>query len=384
MHFRNLLCHIIIGLSQATAAYVNWKTFKATGVNLGAWLVQEKSLDTPFWNQYGGNATDEWGLCVHLGARCGSVLEQRYASFINTSTIDELAKVNVNVLRIPTHYAAWIQVPGSQLYSGRQVDFLKSISSYAIQKYGMHIIIGLHSLPGGVNGMGIGEKDGNFGWFKNATALSYSYQAVDAALHFIQSSNSPQSFTLSPINEPVDNPDFTKFGTPDALSESGADYTAAYIREVLSRAANVNPPMSVMFQGSFRKESYWSSKFDTSSNLVFDTHNYYFAGRPTTSANLATYICSDAKDSASDGKFPVFIGEWSIQATTNNTLASRESNLNTGLYAWSKYTQGSAPWTARMYGYDSADGEGTQSDYWNYEYFVNQGFIHPESAVGSC
>ncbi|KAH6839517.1 hypothetical protein B0I37DRAFT_419274 [Chaetomium sp. MPI-CAGE-AT-0009] len=41
-------------------------------------------------------------------------------------------------------------------------------------------------------------------------------------------------------------------------------------------------------------------------NVVFDVHNnYYFAGRPTTSANLATYLCSDAAASAGDGKFPV-------------------------------------------------------------------------------
>ncbi|KAH8201598.1 hypothetical protein TruAng_004204 [Truncatella angustata] len=380
---KTLTC-LFLAASQVSAAYVNWKTFNATGANLGAWLVQERSLDTPFWNRYGGDASDEWGLCIKLGASCGPVLEQRYTTFINTSTIDELARINVNVLRIPTHYAAWIKVPGSQLYSGRQVENLKSISTYAINKYGMHIILGLHSLPGGVNGMGIGEKDGNFGWFNNATALFYSYQAVDTVISFIQSSDSPQSFTFSPINEPVDNPDLTAFGTPAALSDEGANYTAAYINNVLSRVSKVNPSIPVMFQGSFRPESSWSSYFTAGSNLVFDTHNYYFAGRPTTSANIGSYICSDAKTSASDGKFPVFIGEWSIQAASNNTLMSREVNLNKGLYAWAKYTQGSAPWTTRMYGYAAVSGEGTQSDYWNFEYFLNLGFIHPTTEAGSC
>lgn len=38
-----------------------------------------------------------------------------------------------------------------------QVDKLKTISEYAISKYGMHVIIGLHSLPGGVNGLDIGS-----------------------------------------------------------------------------------------------------------------------------------------------------------------------------------------------------------------------------------
>lgn len=207
---------------------------------------------------------------------------------------------------------------------------------------------------------------------------------MDAVLKFIKSSDSPQSYTLSPINEPVDNRDFSKFGTPDALSESGAQYTAEFIQGVLSRVAAVNTGIPVMFQGSFRKESYWSSKFTAGSNLVFDTHNYYFAGRPTTSANIGDYLCADAKESAGDGKFPVFIGEWSIQAVSNNTLDSRKSNFNEGLYVWSKYAQGSAPWTARMLGTAPVDGEGTQTDYWNLEAFIDQGFVDPDSASGFC
>lgn len=203
-------------------------------------------------------------------------------------------------------------------------------------------------------------------------------------LKFIESSDNPQSYTLSPINEPVDNRDFSKFGTPDALSESGAQYTAEFIQGVLSRVAAVNTGIPVMFQGSFRKESYWSSKFTAGSNLVFDTHNYYFAGRPTTSANVGEYLCADAKESAGDGKFPVFIGEWSIQAVSNNTLDSRKSNFNKGLYVWSKYAQGSAPWSTRMLGTAPVDGEGTQTDYWNLEDFIDQDFVDPDSASGFC
>lgn len=73
------------------------------------------------------------------------MLEERYASFLNESTIDLLASVGVNCLRIPTTYAAWVKVPGSQLYTGNQVQFLSKISKYAIEKYNMHIIVGQYS-----------------------------------------------------------------------------------------------------------------------------------------------------------------------------------------------------------------------------------------------
>jgi aryl-phospho-beta-D-glucosidase BglC (GH1 family) len=86
----------------------------------------------------GDGAPDEWTLCQNLGSKCASVFEERYASFINTTTIDELANVGVNTLRIPLTYAAFIEIPGSQLHHGNQLKLLKTITDYATNKYNMH------------------------------------------------------------------------------------------------------------------------------------------------------------------------------------------------------------------------------------------------------
>ncbi|CAH0025083.1 unnamed protein product [Clonostachys rhizophaga] len=93
-------------------------------------------------------------------------------------------------------------------------------------------------------------------------------------------------------------------------------------------------------------------------------HNYYFAGSPTTSANLPQFLCQDAQN-AVDDRFPVFVGEWSIEAASNNTLVSRPRNLNTGLKAWAQYTRGSSFWTWKFRGNVPVNGEGTQAKYWN-------------------
>ena len=374
----------VLAAPTATASYVDWKNFKANGVNLGGWLVQEAVIDPTFWSANCGNATDEWTCCASLGSSCSSVLERRYATYITPQDIDKLAANNVTILRIPTTYAAWVKVPGSQLYSGNQISFLKNIATYAITKYNMHIILDIHSLPGGVNGMGFGEADGHFGWFNNQTALTYSLRAVDAAIQYIQNSGSPQSYTFEPINEPVDNPDITAFGTPAALSENGAAWTLNYIQQVISRVTAVNSKIPVMFQGSFKGEPYWSSKFPATANLVFDIHNYYFAGRPTDSDTVAADICSDAKTSAGDGKFPTFVGEWSIQTATDNKFANRAKNLNTGIYAFSKFTHGQTYWTAKFSGNIPVDGQGVQGDYWNYQTFIDLGLINPNQGAQYC
>ena len=79
-------------------------------------------------------------------------LEERYATYIQQADSDVLANAGVNILRIPTTYAAWIELPGLALYLGNQTRYLREIFDYAIAKYNIYIIIDIHSLPGGVNG----------------------------------------------------------------------------------------------------------------------------------------------------------------------------------------------------------------------------------------
>ncbi|KAJ5627994.1 hypothetical protein N7490_010222 [Penicillium lividum] len=360
--------------------YVDWNDFRAYGVNLGGWLVQEDTIDTLWWDTYSGGASDEWGLCEYLGSQCGPVLEERYASWITTSDIDKAAEAGITLLRIPTHYAAWIKVPGSELYSGNQTAYLEKIATYAITQYGMHIILGVHSLPGGINGLPIGEATDHWAWFYNQTNFDYSMQVVDKVIAFIQNSGHQESYTFSPINEPADNTDLSVFGSSACLSDKGAAWVLKYIYAVIDRVTAVNREIPVMFQGSFKGEEYWSSNFSSSDNLVFDVHNYYFEGKNTTSENVPSYICTDAKATPGDGKFPTFVGEWSIQTTYNNTYSLRERNLNYGFAAFYKYSHGASYWTLKFTGNATVDGQGTQADYWNYETLGGLGYFHPNTS----
>jgi aryl-phospho-beta-D-glucosidase BglC (GH1 family) len=360
--------------------YVDWRNFKGNGVNLGGWLVQESTIDTTWWATYSGGADDEWGLCKNLGSRCGPVLEERYATWITTSDIDKIAATGLTVLRIPTTYAAWIHYPGSHLYSGKQTTYLKEITAHAIKKHGMHIILDVHGLPGGINGLTIGEASGHWGWFYNETNFNYSMKVVDAVLSFIQESGHPEHFTYEPMNEPADNRDLSVFGTPAALSDTGAAYVVKFIKAVISRVASVNRNIPVMFQGSFKTEDYWSANFSKDDNLVFDKHDYFFEGRNTTSSNLPSYICSDAKLIPGDGKFPVFVGEWAIQTLYNNSFALRERNLNVALAAYHKFAHGSSYWTWKFTGNTTVGGEGVTGDYWNFEEYADRGYYHPKAS----
>jgi glucan 1,3-beta-glucosidase len=294
-----------------------------------------------------------------------------------------MGKLGINTLRIPTTYAAWVKVPGSQLYNGKQQAALSNIVNYAIDKYNMHIIIGLHSLPGGVNTLGIGEAFGHNAWFFNATNLDYSFRAIDSVLNFIKTSNRQYAFTIAPINEASDN--FAGFATPAGLTANGTNWINTYINGVLTRIAKLDKRIPVMLQDAFFSEQYWSPFYESSTNLVIDSHIYFFAASGAYSQYIAPAICGQAKQiGEGDGKFPVFIGEWSLQTLYNNSLAYRKTLYDTQVYAYNKYAAGGAFWNFRMLNdVDTVDGEGRLQDYWSWSAIADAGIPSAGGVNGS-
>ncbi|KAH9905490.1 glycoside hydrolase superfamily [Xylariomycetidae sp. FL2044] len=365
--------------------FVNWKTFKANGANLGGWLEKEKSHDPVWWDGLGDAAaatSDEWDLCAALGDQCGPILEDRYASYINTSTIDQLGSVGVNTLRIPTTYAAWVKVPGSQFYTGSQKEHLREITQYAIERYNMHVIVGLHSLPGGVNSLDIGEAFGHDDWFYNETNFDYSITAVKGVLDFIKSSGHVNAFTFAPINEASDN--LAGFGSSDGLSDDGADWILTYMEEVFKLVAAVDSRIPVMLQDNFKGASYWAPFFNSTQNLVIDSHVYYFAAAGTYSQWVNPAVCGQAQYIAEETTFPVFVGEWALQVMYNNTFEGRKTLFDTQRWAWQQYVAGGSFWNAVSYATTEVDGEGTQRDYWSYVDLINAGVITTQTNSSYC
>ncbi|KAJ5622896.1 hypothetical protein N7490_011501 [Penicillium lividum] len=366
----------VVASTTATIAagqYTNWTTYKANGVNLGGWLELEKVFNQYWWDQYAPNADDEWTFCETLGVQCSPVLEEHYATYVTTADIDKMASVGVNTLRIPTTYAAWIKVPGSELYHGNQQEWLRKITVYAIEKYNMRVIVGLHSLPGGVNSLDIGEASGHDAWFFNTTNLDYSYQAVDKVLAFFVNTGYPWAFTIAPINEASDNP--SGFASSTTLSASGKAWIVKYTQGVLKRIAKIDKRIPIMLQDCFLGEESWSPYFPAGTNMVIDMHVYYFAASGVYSQWAQGAICGQASVLAGDGKFPVFVGEWALQTLYSNTYANRKDLFNTQRYAWSLYVQGGSFWSIKHNSSAVVDGQGTQRDYWSYERLIDAGVI---------
>ncbi|KAJ9119456.1 hypothetical protein QFC24_005689 [Naganishia onofrii] len=363
--------------------FQGWDTYSAHGSNIGAWLAVENTLTPTLFSDGGApGVPDEWTFCQTVGKEaCGAVLEDHYANFITTADIDKLATVGINTLRITTTYAAWIDVPGSWLHHGNQQQYLRTITNYAISRYGMHIVLGLHSLPGGVNWLDIGEALGHLDWWYNATNFDYSLQAVDKVLDFVQSSVAPNQFTLSPINEPCD--DFSNFATPNTVSyPDGVNYLNTYIKAVYAKMQKRNKNLWLMQNDAFMGAKYWAPFWNKGDKIAFDSHLYFFAAAGVYANFIPEITCGQAAATKPDG-FNVFVGEFSLQSMYNNSFARRQEVYQSQVYSFAKYLSGSAFWTAKFQGVNPVDGEGTQNDYWNFLKLIDDGVVLPGGAINA-
>ncbi|KAK5720631.1 hypothetical protein LTR15_006591 [Elasticomyces elasticus] len=345
--------------------FIDWKTYKANGANLGSWLEKEKTHDPIWWSSVGGDSVmDEWSLCQLLGSKCGPVLEARYASFLNTTTIDQLASVGVNTLRIPTTYK-----PGSIFQ-----DLSCTMASNRLTS---------RPSPSGVNSLDIGEAFRHGDWFQNTTNLAYSFQAIDGILSFIKASGHTNVFTIAPINEASDT-HLAGFGTDAGLTDAGVNWINTYHQGVLKKIAKVDSRIPMMIQDCFKGAGFWAPFYNSSNNIVFDSHVYYFAAAGTYSQYVNPAVCGQAAYIKNGTTFPVFVGEWSLQTMYNNTFAGRKTIFDTQRYAWQNYVAGGSFWTAVSYATDKVDGEGTVRDYWSFIDLINAGVITTQTNSSYC
>jgi len=247
----------------------------------------------------------------------------------------------------------------------------------------MKVIIGLHSLPGGVNSLDIGEALFHKGWFNNATNLDYSFQAVRAILNYIATSPNSLAYSISPLNAASD--DLSKFGSPAGLLDNGTDWVNTYLRGVQTLISKSLAPKTTTFvQDCFKGPAFFAPFYPDGANIVIDSHIYYFAAAGAYGNYLAPSVCGQAQYyKGLNVKFPIFVDEWSLQSAYNNTLARRKLNYQTQAYAWSNYLQGGSSWNAKHNSSVKVDGEGIQRDYWSLEILIAAGVVNPGGKLDS-
>lgn len=344
-----------------SAKFSSWATWKARGVNLGDWLLLEEWMDSSWFDAAAPGAVDEWKLCQTLGSNCTEVLQSHWEIWITQSDIAEMANVNVNTLRIPIGFWAFIDPLASDRYiRSTQLTELTQVLGYA-QTYIMTVIVDLHGLPGSQNGQVHSGHEGTIGFY-SADNQARSLPTIQAAATWI--ANSGFAGTTISALEVANEPSIANW-------EVWLQYKD-YVVQAYDIVQSTVPSIATMFQDGFWDLAPWNEFFSSSDNAVIDTHKYW-AFSPTTYTEAEADVCAYV------GEFdtinlPVFVGEFSLSVEASGSAAAgfALSFFESQMSVWLQYA-GAAFWSLKVF---NANGE-TQNAAWAVESMIQNGLLEP-------
>lgn len=253
---------------------------KIFGTNLGNWLVLEKWMQPGFFA--GTGAEDEITLYRKLPKEeYLPKVKQHRDTYVTEEDFADIAAHGMNLVRIPVPYFIFGDregLPGC-------VEYLDLAFDWA-EKYGLQILIDLHTVPGSQNGYDNGGLTGVCKWYKNKEEVKFALRVLERlserygkreGLFGIEVLNEPISFLVwitSPSRTKAEDKEEAKGSWYVPLPFLKKFYTAAYRRI----RKHMTAEKAVVFHDGFRLTA-WNKFFDESGmeNVYLDTHTYIFA-----------------------------------------------------------------------------------------------------------
>lgn len=146
---------------------------KIRGVNLGNWLVLEKWMTPALFD--GVDAEDETYLCARLGHdRAAERLKVHRDEFITQRDFEDIAVKGFNAVRIPVPFFLFEDVgPYIHCY-----EYLDKAFDWA-EKFGLKILVDLHTAPGGHNGTDNSGIIGICTWSTKPEYVNYTVRVLE-------------------------------------------------------------------------------------------------------------------------------------------------------------------------------------------------------------
>ena len=254
---------------------------KIRGVNLGNWLVLEKWMSSELFE--GTDAEDEedfYAMLTPGEAELRIRMHRDY--FIQERDFQHIKTMGLNLVRIPVpHFVFGEKKP----YVGC-IRYLDKAFDWG-EKYGLKIMIDLHTVPDSQNGFDNGGLTGVVKWHHKPENIQYTLDVLDAlAERYAGRSN---LYGIELLNEPVSEEmwQFTRnrYHARDPKRAEGSTAVPTdvlkdfYIRgyEVVRR--HCGEDVAVVLHDGFRLEEWEDFMVEPEyKNVVIDTHMYVGAG----------------------------------------------------------------------------------------------------------
>lgn len=278
---------MIAGLAPAGVEYTTAMTEKelwmmlnkVKGVNLGNWLVLEKWMSPALFE--GTTAEDEYYLARQLppGVYEARIRTHR-SEYITERDFACIARMGFNSVRIPVPYFVFGDRPP---FIGC-VEELDRAFGWA-EKYGIRILLDLHTVPMSQNGFDNGGLSGVCRWSQLPDEVAYVLQVLEKLAR--RYGHHAALMGIEPLNEPVSEEiwqtmDVQHRYTPvdQELARGSAPVTLAFLKDFYRKVyERIRPCMAqekyLVFHDGFRLEA-WEDFFRNSKmeNVALDTHKY--------------------------------------------------------------------------------------------------------------
>ena len=293
---------------------------KIKGVNLGNWLVLEKWMLPELFE--GTGAEDEVWLNRKMNpAELKEKMKEHRDTFITEQDFAFIKEQGIWLLRIPVPYFIFGDRPP---FNGC-VEYLDKAFDWA-EKYGLQILIDLHTVPGSQNGYDNGGLTGVCKWCKNPEEVEFALTVLERlAKRYGQRQG---LYGIEVLNEPIS---FLVYATAPSTGKAvdkeeakGSGYVPLpflenFYRNAYRRLRKILPEnKTIVFHDGFRLR-HWGKFFrkEHMKNVVLDTHIYIFAMESFVPIHMPwvyqIYIKSQQRlIERIQRDVPVVVGEWWI------------------------------------------------------------------------
>lgn len=314
------------------------------GVNLGGWFVLERWMKPSLFE--GVEGPDETIFCEQA-ENPKEKLEEHWKTFITEEDFKYIRDLGLNSVRIPIPWWAFRDV---KPYYQHSIPYIKQALEWA-DKYGLKVLIDLHTAPGCQNGFDNGGITGVIDWPKSQENIDLTVEVLrDIAEQF---KDAPALWGIEVLNEPHFTIDL--------------DLIQTFYKRAYETIRSVLPNVAIVFHDAFRpadpswKEFFTNNDFE---NVAFDLHLYQCFEEKFQLYSISQHIQEalqrgDELITELSQFVRVITGEWSLGLSPKVFEEHDEFNKRLGLHLYA---------LAQLHAYEKGYGW----YFWSYRLVIDQ------------
>lgn len=310
---------------------------KIRGINFGNWLVLEKWISP---DAFGDSPEEDetWLARTLPPEELQERMTRHRTSYITEEDFRLVAQHGYNLVRLPVPYFVFGDRPP---FLGC-VDCLDNAFTWA-ERYGLQILLDLHTVPGGQNGYDNGGLVGVCKWHKDPGEVNFALSVLERLAR--RYGTRPGLYGIEVLNEPISFLVYRTSGTTgkakDKQEAKGSRHVPlSFLKEFYRRAyrtlrAVLPADKVIVFHDGFRL-SRWKDFFrrEGMENVLLDTHIYLFAMEYFLPVSFPwiyrLYVALEKRKIQKAARWtPVVVGEWCIECRYPFDRADRKGRDDT-------------------------------------------------------